>query len=211
MPYFTSWDANVFLCLSKVGLSEDLVRSWMKNIKKVHEELILEEAMDYYLDRKEYLPTTGSEKDRKLLRDRHADMAYGYGKEINMKAISPIKTISHNFWLLIQKVNWEYEKKLKEIEPEDRYGYYVWAYENYWYKSWNCHPSKRLRGFHQGRFFLMDLKRGVKLEEIRDLEEIGAWQEERFIRGKYYVDDILEKKNIHKLKERVCREIKQFH
>ena len=76
-----------------------------------------------------------------------------------LNAISPIKTICNYFWLLIQKVNWEYEKKLKEIESEDRYEYYVWAYENFWYKSWNIHPSKKLNGFHPGRLFLMDLKR----------------------------------------------------
>ena len=101
----------------------------------------------------------------------------------------------------------EYEKKLKEIEPEDRYGYFLWAYENFYYKSWNCHPSKNIGGFHPGRFFLMDLKRGVKLEDIRDLEEIGAWQEERFIRKQDHIDSLIEKKNVHMIKRRVCREI----
>ena len=101
----------------------------------------------------------------------------------------------------------EYKERLRVIKSKDRYDYYVWAYENFWYKSWNCHPSKRIGGFHPGRFFLMDLRRGVKLEEIRDLEEIGAWQEERFIRKQKYIDDILEKKNVYKLKESVCKEI----
>ena len=126
-----------------------------------------------------------------------------------MKAISPIKTICNNFWLLIQKVNWEYEKKLKEIEPDDRYEYFVWAYENFWYKSWNCHPSKRIGGFHPGRFYLMDLKRGVKMEDIRDLEDIGAWQEEKFIRKQHHVDVLIEKKNVHKLKERSVKSHKR--
>ena len=214
MTYITSWDINVFLCLISLGLPRDLVYDWIPKLNKAREEhkkFLLEEAREYYLDRKEYLPTTGTEKEKKLVRDRQADRAYGYGMEINMKAISPIKTICNNFWLLIQKVNWEYQKKLEEIEPEDRYEYFVWAYENFWYKSWNCHPSKRLKGFHTGRFFLMDLRRGVTLEEIRDLEDIGAWQEERFIRRQKYIDDILEKKNVHKLKESVCKEITKCH
>ena len=57
----------------------------------------------------------------------------------------------------------------------------------------------------------MDLRRGVTLEEIRDLEDIGAWQEERFIRRQKYIDDILEKKNVHKLKESVNKEIIKCH
>ena len=140
-PYFTS--SNTYLSLLSWGLPRDLVYDWVPKLNKSREEhkmFLLEEAREYYLDRKVYLPTTGTEKEKKLVRDRQADWAYGYGKEINMKAISPIKTICNNFWLLIQKVNWEYEKKLKEIEPEDRYEYFVWAYENFWYKSWNCHP-----------------------------------------------------------------------
>ena len=85
----------------------------------VQRELIMEEARQYYLDRKEYLPTTGTEKEKKLVRDRQERRAYGYGKEINMKAISPIKTICNNFWLLIQKLIKNMKKKLEEIEPED--------------------------------------------------------------------------------------------
>ena len=207
MTYFTSWEINLFLCLVSLGLPEDLVGEWTRKMKKIHREFVLEECRDYYLDRKDWLPKTGSEKDRKLLRDRQEKRAYGYCKEINMEAISPIKSITHNFWMNIQKVHWEYEKKLEEIEPEDRYDYFLWAYENFYYKSWNCHPSKNIGGFHPGRFYLMDLKRGVKLEDIRDLEEIGAWQEERFIRGKKHIEDLIKKKNVHKMKEKVCREI----
>ena len=85
----------------------------------------------------------------------------------------------------------EYKERLRVIEPKDRYDYYVWAYENFWYKSWNSHPSKKLNGFHPGRLFLMDLKRGVNWIEIRKRErEREAWNEERFIRRKKYIDDM---------------------
>jgi hypothetical protein len=67
-----------------------------KKIKKVHKDYCLEESHTYYLDRNKWLPQVGSEKSRKLLRDRQADWAYGYGKEINMKSLRPIKTISND-------------------------------------------------------------------------------------------------------------------
>jgi len=36
----------------------------------------------------------------------------------------------------------------------------------------------------------MDMKRGETLEEIRDLEDWGAYSEERFIRSKNHIDEI---------------------
>lgn len=197
MTYFTSWDINLSLCLLKVGLPYDLVTDWCQKFAKVQRELIMEEAREYYLDRKEYLPTTGKEKEKKLVRDRQAHRAYGYGKEINMKAISPIKTICNNFWLLIQKVNWEYQKKLEEIEPEDRYEYFAWAFTNYYDTNegrsnveWSVEKNEWIKMFHPGRFFLMDLKRGVRLETIRSWLYFGAIKEGRFIIKKHHIDDI---------------------
>ena len=190
MTYFTSWEINVFLCLLDAGLSWDLARDWTKKFKKVHRDLVLEEARDYYLDRKEWLPEKRSEKEKKLLRDRQEDRAYGYGKEINMKALRPIKTIPNNFWLLIQKVNWEYERKLEEIEPEDRYEYFEWAYVNHYY-FWTYEMLEWVKGFHPGRFFLLDHRRKEIMEDIRDLEDIGALQEGRFIRKQDHIEDLL--------------------
>lgn len=196
MTYFTSWDINVFLCLLDMGLPWDVTRDWTKKLKRVHRNFVFEEAKDYYLDRKGGLPTTGSKKDRKLLRDRQSDWAYGYGKEINMKTLRPIKTIPNNFWLLIQKLNWEYERKLEDIEPEDKYEYFEWAYVNHYY-FWNYEMLVWVKGFHPGRFYLMDHRRKVIAEEIRDLEGIGARLEGEFIRKQDHIDDLLEgRKNI---------------
>lgn len=49
MPYFTSWDINVFLCLLSWGLPEDVVQRMMKMTKKIHEEFSLSEAMTYWV------------------------------------------------------------------------------------------------------------------------------------------------------------------
>ncbi len=113
MPYFTSWEANLYLCLMSLGLHHDISLVMTRRIKKIHRDYCLEESRSYYLDRKKWLPNVGTEKSSQLLRDRQCDLAYGYGKEINMKALRPIKSIPRDFWLLIQEVNWEYEIEQK--------------------------------------------------------------------------------------------------
>ena len=45
--YFTSWDANVFLCLLSV-FPEEVVRGMIKMVKKTHEDYCLEDARAYY-------------------------------------------------------------------------------------------------------------------------------------------------------------------
>ena len=44
--------------------------------------------------------------------------------------------------------------------------------------------------FHPGRFFLMDLKRGVRLGTIRSWLLFGAIKEGRFIIKKHHINDI---------------------
>lgn len=48
MPYFTSWDVNIFLCLISWGLPEDVVKRMMVVTKKIHEEFSLSEALSYW-------------------------------------------------------------------------------------------------------------------------------------------------------------------
>ena len=48
MPYFTSWDANVFLCLLTLGLPYDLVKEMTKFTKKVKDKFIEDETRDWY-------------------------------------------------------------------------------------------------------------------------------------------------------------------
>ena len=45
--YFTSWDANVFLCLLSV-FPEEVVRRMIKLVKTTHEEFVLRETIEYY-------------------------------------------------------------------------------------------------------------------------------------------------------------------
>lgn len=55
MPYFTSWDTNVFLCLLSLGLPEDLAETFVKKIKKTHEDLELNDARDFHCDRGKFV------------------------------------------------------------------------------------------------------------------------------------------------------------
>lgn len=45
--YFTSWDANVFLCLLSV-FPEEVVRGMIKLVKTTHEEFVRRETQNYY-------------------------------------------------------------------------------------------------------------------------------------------------------------------
>lgn len=46
MTYFTSWDANVFLCLLSV-FPEEVVRGMIKTVKNTHEEHVLLETVNF--------------------------------------------------------------------------------------------------------------------------------------------------------------------
>ena len=48
MSYFTSWDANVFLCLLSV-FPEEVVRGMIKMVKKTHEDHVQGESLEYWL------------------------------------------------------------------------------------------------------------------------------------------------------------------
>ena len=220
MPYFTSWDANLYLCLMSLGLHHDISLVMTRGIKKVHIDYCSDETLSYYLDRKKWLPQVGSERDKRLLRGRHAEIAHhrwipvsvvydsryqvdgvshrSFHKEFNMKAICEMKSISGRFWHNLGRMNFEYEDTIKKIEPEDRNDYFEWAYENH-YHGWDRGMLEWVKGFHPGRWILMDMKRGEVMEDIRDLEDYGAYIEERFIRSKDHIDDLIAGKRLYNM------------
>lgn len=61
MPYFTSWDANVFLCLVSLGLPGDLSKYLTKKIKREHNNLELKNARDYHCKRENFVNMEGIE------------------------------------------------------------------------------------------------------------------------------------------------------
>ena len=188
MPYFTSWEVNLYLCLYTLGLPHDLALSMVREIKKTHRDHCLEDARDYHCNRGEWMPGEWMLSDR----DREWRIVH-WGrdhKEFNMRAIAEIKSIPFFFWDNLLKVNLLYEDTVEKIEPEDRNEYFQWAYENH-YHGWDNGVLEWVKGFHPGRWILMDMKRGEVMEDIRDLEDYGAYIEERFIRSKYHIKDFL--------------------
>jgi len=173
-----------------LGLSDDLVREWTIRAKKIHEHHCLEDARDYYLNRGKWIP------EEWLLSNRDSEwrILCNAGnhdqKEFNMRVILEISCIPYNFWYNLGKVNFEYENLVRKIEPGERNGYFEWAYEEY-YHGWGKGELEWVKGFHPGRWILMDNKRGENLEDIIELEEYGAFNEEKFIRSKDHIEDML--------------------
>jgi hypothetical protein len=195
-----------------LGLPHDLSLSMVGWAKKVHRDYCLEESRSYYLDRNEWLPKVGSVNEKRLLAcrfDKSADQVWSqvsvvcdsryqiesakrksFHREFNLRAINKIKSIPKQFWINLGKMNFEYEDSIKKIEPEERNEYFEWAYENH-YHGWDNSILEWAKGFHPGRWILMDMKRGETFEDIRDLEDYGAYTEERFIRSKKHIDELL--------------------
>ena len=216
MAYFTSWDVNLYLCLMSLGLHHDISLVMTRRIKKTHRDYCLEDACSYYLDRKRWLPQVGT-KSCKLKKGRqseighqvwHPDKSRGactwpfdqaritFHRTFSLRVIVDIKSIPEQFWDNLGIVNFEYENTIRKIEPHDRNDYFEWAYENH-YHGWNRDVLEWVKGFHPGRWILMDIKRGETLEEIRDLEDYGAYTEERFIRGQDHIDDLIVGKSLY--------------
>ena len=61
--YFTSWDANVFLCLLSV-FPEEVVRGMIKMVKEMHEDYVYEESLAYWLNSPDWFDgSIGEEED----------------------------------------------------------------------------------------------------------------------------------------------------
>jgi len=191
MTYFTSWEVNLYLCLYTLGLPHDLILSMIRKIKDIHRDRCLEDARAYHCNRGEWMPEewmlSDRDKERRIV--VWGPRSYDH-KEINMRAIAGIESIPFFFWNNLGRMNFEYEDTVRKIEPEDRNDYFEWAYENH-YHGWDRGVLEWVQGFHPGRWILMDMKRGEVLEDIRELEDYGAYTEERFIRSKDHIDDFL--------------------
>jgi len=48
MPYFTSWDVNVYLCFLTLGIPSDLAQGMVVKMKRIHEDYSKEKTRDWY-------------------------------------------------------------------------------------------------------------------------------------------------------------------
>jgi hypothetical protein len=169
MPYFTSWDINVILCLISLGLPGDLLRDWIKKMKKIHEELELKNAMEYHCDRRQFV----NMKEIEMLYYTRADL--GDPEWHFPKAISKLGSIPAEFHNLyengpVSKVRHLLHRLLipgirKNFKTAFRSGYI------------NRGALEWAEGFHPGRFILMDMNRERERRPIiiRDLYSFGNW------------------------------------
>ena len=126
MPYFTSWEVNLYLCLFTLGLPHDLSLSMTRKIKKTHRDYCLEDARAYHCNREEWMENTWllADRDKEWRIVVWGPRSYDQ-KEINMRAIAEIESIPFFFWNNLGRMNFEYEDFVEKIEPEDRNNYFA--------------------------------------------------------------------------------------
>ena len=167
MPYFTSWDINVLLCLVKWGLPEDVVKGMLKMTKKIHEDYIREESLEYWSTLPDSCGTIDL-ADTKLL-------WVGWNKRKNLKEFSELwrlRSIEERQKKVIEwcKFGDEQEQqihqhRIKVYNPPvyRRYKFVknLWrtweaGASSYYFVGWDkrVYISKWYEGIHPGRFFL---------------------------------------------------------
>lgn len=171
MPCFTSWDINVILCLLSLGLPGDLVSDWIKKLKKIHEELELKNAREYHCDRGKFVDMA----EYQMVYYTRADL--GDPEWHFPKAISKLESIPVEFHYLyengpVSKIRnlGIYCLNLNRIIRQNFDTAFTRGYINRKALEWS-------RGFHPGRFILMDKSR-EKVKRpiiIRDLYTFGNW------------------------------------
>lgn len=150
MTYFTSWDINVFLCLFSLGLPGDLIREWMKILKKTHREFELNGAREYHCDRGQFVDMSGWH----MLYYSRADL---YDQEWHFpKAISNLGSIPVAFHNRYSHFLQHYKREIEYHSPNDRVNYFKLSGPGRCAEEWSPEIVKWFEGFHSGRFYLMD-------------------------------------------------------
>ena len=175
MTYFTSWDANVFLCLLEWGLPEDVVKGLTKMTKKVHEEFTLGEATAYWnTNSPRMLPRISSgwcrfqinenlsfQQTRINVFNRRKNITVEFKKEWRLRSIEERKA---------KVVQWcKFGDEQEQLRQQGRlrnfsnksYTKNLWSSweagaSSYYFVGWDRreYVSKWYEGIHPGRFFL---------------------------------------------------------
>jgi len=171
MPCFTLWDINVILCLVSLGLPGDLIRDWIKKLKKTHEELELKNAMEYHCDRGKFVDMT----EYQMVYYSRADLGdpdWHFPKEISNLESIPVEF--HNSYergpvSKIRHLGIRQRVQTQGIRTNFETAF-TRGYINKRALEWS-------EGFHSGRFILMDMNRERERRPIiiRDLYSFGNW------------------------------------
>lgn len=149
MSYFTSWDANVFLCLTSFGLPGDLVETFVKKIRRVHREFELERVRDYHCDRGKFVDMT-----------EHQMMYFSRGDLLDQiwhfpKAVSNL-SIPVQFYQKYSVFVEHFTAVVKDRLLDQRITYFKQSVPGEGDQEWSQDMIKWFEGFHPGRFLLMD-------------------------------------------------------
>ena len=198
MIYFTSWDINVFLCLLSLGLPEDLVETFVKKIKKNHEELELKNARDFHCDRGKFVDMS----EWQMLYYSRADIC---DKEWHFpKAISRLESIPVAFHTRYSRLVDHYNREIKYYLFKDRVNYFKLSGLRGSYES-SSENVKWFEGFHPGRFLLMDYefinyilkwsthKDTTRVWRVNGHGTFNQWYNHIF-KGKKHIEDLLKER-----------------
>ena len=190
MVYFTSWDANVFLCLLTY-LPEEVVKGMIGCVKKTHEEFSLEEARGYWVINSPALVRVENPSRRYRLkfyvkndnnRGKTRIMEYYNRGEMKkeLKQEWRLRSVEER-----QKkvVDWckfgddterlRHQGRLRLLR-DNSYTKNLWATweaiaSSYYFVGWDrrVNASKWYEGIHPGRFFLFYQKNKIIEERFR--------------------------------------------
>ena len=168
MTYFTSWEINVFLCLLSMGLPPDLIRHWVKKMKKTHDKLEQKNAMEYHCDRGQFVDMT----ELQMVYFSRADLSdpeWHFPKAISELNSIPVE-FDNLYSLPVSKIlhlgiSGVIQSVRKNFETAQSRGYI------------NRRALEWSEGFHPGRFTLMNMKNKREKQPIiiRDLYSFGNW------------------------------------
>lgn len=175
MPYFTSWDANTFLCLISWGLPEDVVKRMIVATKKTHTEFSLSEAVCYWTNNSPSLvggrlfqlsDTLEFPQTRSIVFQRRLNLTKEFKQEWRLRSIEERqkKVIDWCKFGSEQEQN-RHQHRLKVYNPPvcRRYKYVknLWrtweaGASSYYFVGWDrrVNISRWYEGIHPGRFFL---------------------------------------------------------
>lgn len=190
MPYFTSWDANVFLCLLSV-FPEEVVRGMIKNVKKVHEEYVQKETLEYHCNlarhylylNKMYWPPLATQQLKEMWKWRCPEerrenivkwtMIYRtksileglMWKDQQIKYSGERKS-SKGYWNSGEA--WWYSMNDRNIDTSDWTGYEEDEYFEMKDRERRNYVSKWYEGIHEGRFFLFFKENDIFSTDLYD-------------------------------------------
>ena len=205
MPNFTSWDANVFLCLLSV-FPEEVVRGMIKNVKKVHEEYVQKETLEYHCNlarhflylNKMYFPSLATQQLKEIWKwrcpEKRRENIVHWTEELAWTGFTSVDASKYQgkgtsrggYWDSGEA--WWYSMNDRCIDTSEWNDYEEDEYFEMKEKDRKNFVSKWYKGIHEGRFFLFfkendifstDLYDNYRNEEkaIKSICDLGSHQQ----------------------------------